>query len=329
MQGKSFYGFFYPVRLVIVAVLLFIMAGCANGILGKKGVGAVNGLTGAVNTTTTKVTDVVTQTRNQILAYLKDSAGVTSREITMGVLQGTIGYLDDSANRVLLMQFIDDLITHAVGPAREQLIELKDSLLDQKFVAQVSSLAHNLMHELVLEPSRDLVQNVVLGKTTREGLEALLRMPIPAILNDSAIRQICKLRECLLGLGLKRDIAGLLDTALWVANRRLDTPLRKTIVSIVKESSDAIKHQANDILYVIIGGVILISLIIFALQWWLLYKRKRMMFYITNEIEKFRKTSGEQNFQQLTGQIRATMLDKRLEGDLRRFLYKEGINKTP
>jgi hypothetical protein len=328
MYGKSTLTSLHPFRLAMYPALLLLLAGCANGIVGKNTNKNIQALNGTVNKTVTTVSDLITKSRGDILDYLKDSTRSTSRGIFMGILEGTIGYLDDPTNRKQLMHFIDDLIAHAVEPAREQLIEFKDSLLDHRFVGQLSGLAHNLMHELLVQPSTDLL-HLVLDKRTRDGLDALLRIPIPAILNDSAIIQIGKLRDTLLGPGMRNDLAGLADATLWVINKRLDTPLHQTIVSIVEDSAKKGRRQADQILYLVIGGVILVSLIIFAFQRYLLYKRGQVLFYVTNEIEKFRTTAGEADFQKLTGQIRKTMLDKRLEGNLRQFLYKEGINKTP
>lgn len=328
MYGKSTLLPPHLFRLAMYPVLLFVLSGCANGIVGKNTNKNIQALNSTANKAVTTVNDLITKSRENILDYLKDSTRYTSRGISMGILEGTIGYIDDPVNRKQLMDFIDDLIAHVVGPTREQLILLKDSLLDPKFVGQLSGLAHNLMHELLVQPSSDLL-HLVLKKETRDQLDALLRIPIPAILNDSAIIQIGKLRDTLLGPGMRNDLAGLVDATLWVINKRLDTPLHQTIVSIVEDSAKKGRRQADQLLYLLIGGVILVSLIIFAIQRYLLYKKNQVLFYVTNEIEKFRKTAGEADFQKLTGQIRQTMLDKRLEGDLRQFLYKEGINKTP
>ena len=313
------------------AIVLLLATGCANGIVGKNTNKNIADLNTTVRQTDSTLSRLITDSRNDVLNYVKDSTRKTTRDISMGILEGTIGYVDDSVNRKNLIELIDQLIDHAGGHTRVQLITLRDSLINQRFIDHVSRLAHGLMHELIVQPGTDLL-NVVLGQTTRRNLDALLRMPIVALVNDSAIGQIGKLRDALLGPGMKRSIAGLVDTALIALNARLDTPLRHTIVDIVQQASKKVgdegKKDVNSILYVIIGGIILIAVVLFVLQQLKLREKKRMLYCVTREIEDFRKTNTEANFQQLTGHIRDRMLDEGLEGKLRKFLYETGINKT-
>ncbi|MDP4218261.1 MAG: hypothetical protein Q8927_18830 [Bacteroidota bacterium] len=309
------------------AAILLAFTGCANGIVGKNTNKNIADLNTTLNKTTGTLSELIARSCDSVLDYLHDGTRKTTRDLTMGALEGTIGYLDEPANQQRLVQLVDSLIIHAVGNSRYQLIQLRDSLVSPYFIKEVRTLAHDLMHELVLNPAADLV-DLALRKDTRDKLDALLRMPITAVLNDQAIAQIGKLREALLGADMKRNIAGLVDTALVTLNARLDTPLRHTIGKIVSENEKNTKNNVNGILYVIIGGVVLIAIVIFVLQELRVRHKKKMLYYVTREIENFRKTNGETNFKQLTDQIRETMLNQRMEGDLRKFLYEEGINKT-
>lgn len=315
----------------IGVLAVFLATGCANGLIGKNTNANISALNTTVKQTDSNLSRLITDSRTDVLDYIKNGTRKTTRDISIGILEGTIGYIDDPVNRKNLIELIDSLIDGAVGHSRVQLVALRDDLINQHFIEQVSRLAHELMHELVVQPGTDLL-NVALGPTTRKHLDALLRMPIIALLNDSAIGQIGKLRDALLGVGMKRSIAGLVDTALVTLNARLDNPLRHTIVDLVQQASKKVgdegKKDVNSILYVIIGGIVLIAIVIFVLQQLNLRKKKRMLYYVTREIESFRKTNSEEDFKSLTGHIRERMLDEGLEGDLRKFLYETGINKT-
>jgi hypothetical protein len=317
--------------LIVYTAMLFTLGGCANGIVGKNTNKNITGLdtnvNNTVNRTVVALSELIPHSRDSLLDYLHHGTRSTTRDISMGILEGTIGYLDSPYNAKLLVQFIDDLIVHTAGNARVQLILLRDSLVSPYFVRQIRGVARDLMHELIVNPAAELF-DLVISENTRRRLDALLRMPIKAILNDSAILQIGKLRETLLGQGMRGDIVSLIDTALGEVNNRLKNPIHNTIGDIVEDSSKRVKNQADNVLYLIIGGVILIAVIIFFLQEYRVRQNKKLLYYVTREIENFRETSGEENFQKLTGQIRKTMLNQRLEGDLRKFLYDEGINKT-
>ena len=312
-------------------IVITLASGCANGLIGKNTNKNIDALNTTVRQTDSTLSRLITDSRSDVLDYIKNGTRKTTRDLSIGILEGTIGYVDDSVNRNNLIQLVDGLIDHAVGHSRTQLIALRDDLINQHFIDQISKLAHSLMHELIIQPGTDLL-SVVLGSRTRKDLDAFLRMPIVALLNDSAIGQIGKLREGLLGTGMKRSIAGLVDTALLTLNARLDTPLRHTIVSLAQQASQKVgdegKKDVNSILYVIIGGIVLIAVVLFVLQQLKLREKERMLYYVTREIEDFRKTNTEANFQELTGHIRDRMLDEGLEGKLRKFLYDTGINKT-
>jgi tetrahydromethanopterin S-methyltransferase subunit G len=315
------------IQLLAFAAAVLAFVGCANGIVGKNTNKNIADLTSTVNKTDTVLSRLITDSRNDVLDYIKNGTRKTTRDVSMGILEGTIGYIDDPINRKNLIDLIDSLIDHAIGKSRVQLIALRDELVNDHFIGQVSKLAHELMHQLIVQPGTDLL-NVVLNPNTRRQLEALLQMPIAAVLNDRAIGQIAKLRDTLLGTSMKRNIAGLVDTALLTLNARLETQLTPTITKLTDQIGKQGKNDVNGILYVIIGGVILIAIVIFVLQELRVRHNKKMLYYVTREIENFRKTNSEANFQQLTGHIRETMLNQRLEGDLRKFLYEEGINKT-
>jgi hypothetical protein len=321
----------YAIYVAIAVFVATLATGCANGLIGKNTNKNIAALNTTVRQTDSTVSRLITDSRGDILDYIKNGTRKTTRDISIGILEGTIGYVDDSANRRNLIALIDELIDHAGSHSRAQLIAFRDELINQHFIDQVSRLAHELMRELIVQPGTDLI-NVVLGSTTRKHLDAILRMPIVALLNDSAIGQIGKLRDVLLGIGMRRNIAGLVDTALVTLNARLDTPLRHTIIDIVQQASKKVgqegKNDVNSILYVIIGGILLIAIVMFVLQQLKLRQKNQMLYSVTREIEDFRKTNTEANFQQLTGQIRERMLDQGLEGKLRKFLYETGINKT-
>jgi hypothetical protein len=320
----------HSIKTIASFLLAATLAGCANGIVGKN----TNANLKAIDTTLTaavgKLRDsvilIVNRSRDGVFDYLKTGTEATSRDICIGVLKGTIGWLDAPENRDRLALLIDSLVTHAGGSARTQLIAFRDSLLSEKFILRIRSLLRGVMQEVVLNPSEDLV-NFALGDHTRRQLDSLLEMVIPAILNDRGLAQIEKLRHILLGAQMKKDIAALIDTSMMVVNNRLDSPIRKTINSIVNDSTDSVQKHAYAIMYSLIAAAILISLAVFFIQQYRLNQNKKILYYLTSEIEKFRDVDPDK-FKTLTGNIRKTMLDQQLEGSLSKLLVEEGINKN-
>lgn len=320
----------HPLRTIAGLLLICLLTGCANGIVGKKTNANIQALDTNLNNSVEKIRNSViaalNQSRDSVVDYLKYSTRSTSRDICIGILEGTIGWLDAPESRDRLALFIDSLVTHTGGSARTQLIAFRDSLLSKRFIGQIKSLLNGVMQEVVLDPSEQLV-NFALSDHTRRQLDSLLEMVIPAVLNDRGLTQIEKLRHILLGANMKKDIAALIDTSMWVVNARLDSPLRKTINGIVNDSTDSVKKNAYPIMWSLIAAAILIGLVVFFIQQYRLNQKKKMLYYITNEIEKFRKVD-EGHFHILTANIRQTMLDNQLESSLSKMLVEEGINKN-
>lgn len=309
-------------------LLVFALTGCANGIVGKNTNANIHALDQDLNASVGKIRDsvllVVSKSRDGIFDYLKDGMESTSRNICIGILKGTIGWLDSAGNRDHLVAFIDSLVSHTAGDARFQLIAFRDSLLSNNFIAHFRSLLRGTMQELILSPSEELV-NFALGDPTRRHIDSLLEMVIPAVLNDRALRQIEKLRHILLGPEMKKDIAALIDTSMLTLNDDLKGPLRTTISSIVNDTGDTVKKDAYPIMYSLIAAAILIGLAVFLIQQYRINKKKKILYYLTSEIEKFRNVD-EGKFHTLTANIRQTMLDNQLEGPLSKMLAEEGIN---
>ena len=318
------------VRTIACLLLLSALTGCANGIVGRNTNANIKALDTTLASAVGKIRDsvilVVNKSRDGVFDYLKTGTESTSRDICIGVLKGTIGWLDAPENRDRLALLVDSLITHAGGSARFQLIAFRDSLLSEKFILRIRSLLRGVMQEVILNPSEELV-NFALGDHTRRQLDSLLEMVIPAVLNDRGLAQIEKLRHILLGAAMKRDIAALIDTSMLVVNNRLDSPIRKTINSIVNDSTDSVRRNAYPIMYSLIAAAILIGLAVFFIQQYRLNQKKKILYYLTNEIEKFRKVD-EGKYKTLTGNIRQTMLDNQLESSLSKILVEEGINKN-
>jgi hypothetical protein len=272
----------------------------------------------------------INNTRDKVLSFLKDSSATTLHDISVGLLSGTIGYLDRPQNRDSLALFFDSIIVHTVGPTRMQLISFRDSLVSPYFVKQVRSLLQGIMNELLINPSENLL-TFILSPHMQGQVNSLLRMIIPALINDSAITQIDKLRSSLLGYKMRSDVALLVDTSLGVLNYRLKNSLRPSIDSIAKESAEIISKDAKDdtktITWYLIGLAFAIALFALGFQLFKSYQKKKLLYYLTAEIEKFRNVD-EDKFHVLTGNIHQTMLDQRLEGTLSKMLVNEGINKN-
>jgi hypothetical protein len=324
-------------RFLPAIAIWFALSGCANGIVGKKTVAAVNqfGTTlsqsvdkasAELDKTRTDVLGTITQTRDTLFDFLRLSSEKEAHDISVGLLQGTVGYLDSPGNRDSLAQLLETLINHTAGPASDQLIRFKNRLLDPLFISQIRQFLQTVMEELVLQPTHNLL-NLVLKDDTRIQLNKLLAMVIPAVINDSAIGQIAKLREALLGYNMKKDIAGWVDTALIVANYRLDSTLRPTIKSIVNENSSTIKRYAGDIIAGLVVLAIVIGLVIYYVQHKKVVKHQEMLRKVATEIEEFKK-SHPADYDQLTSNIQNAMESGNLEKDMHQFLVKEGI-KSP
>src|ERR1700722_5078651 len=215
-----------PVRLLVIFILTTQLVACDYGLIGKKTAAKVDNLDATVATTVDKardsVMDYLVKTRVELLNYLRNNSTKEAHDLSVGIMQGVIGYLDSAQNRDNLALFFDSVITHVGSAARMQLIGFKDQLLDPVFIGQTQVLLRGIMRELLIHPADNLL-NLALADHTRNQLDKMLQMAIPALLNDRAIDQVARVRNTLLGQNMKRDIASWVDTALLVANFRLDS----------------------------------------------------------------------------------------------------------
>lgn len=315
---------FWP-ALLLAFFASMQLAGCAYGLLGKKTTQALDTtITASVAKLRTDAVLTINQTRDSLLNFLRYNSRQEAHDLSVGLLQGTIGYLDAPENRDNLAHFLDSVITHSTSAARVQMLQFKNDLLGPETSGQVRSLLHNAMQELVLHPADNLL-TLALSNGTQRQLNQLLSMIIPAALNDSAIGQIGKLRSVLLGYNMKKDIAGWVDTALFVANRRLDSTLRPTIHSIVDENTSTIKKYAGSIITGLIILAIIVGLVIYFVQHKKVLLNKSMLHQVAVQIERL-KSSDPSRYEQLTASIQEAMQNNQLEGVMNRFLKEERIS---
>lgn len=316
------------IKIAFSSLLIILISGCGYGIIGKKTTAAIQHLDKDVNTSIGLGRDTVVkyfvQTRDSLLNYLRMNSLQEAHDLSIGLLQGTVGYLDEPANRDRLALLFDSLITHAGAAARVQLIKFKDDLLDDRFIAQVRALLRGVMNELIQNPVGNLL-NVALSDHTRRQLDYLLQMIVPAILNDSAIGQLGKLKNVLLGVNMKKDIASWTDTMMVVANERLDHTFRPTIKSIVEENSGVIRRNAGWIITGLCILVIVVSLAVFFIQQKRVNLSKSLLHQVTVQIENL-KQEDRNSYNLLTNNIHQAMLNHELEGKMSGFLRENGIS---
>lgn len=313
-----------------LAVALAVwLAGCDYGVLGKKTAGKIDSVDKTVTVIVGQARDTVVQylakTRDGLLNYISTQSMKEAHDLSVGLMQGVIGYLDSADNRDRLALFLDSVITHTAGAARIELIKFKDELLDPVFVGQLRGMLRSIMQELVLNPTENLL-TLVLSDRTRNQLDKMLRMVVPAVLNDSAIRQVAKLREALLGLDFKKDIAGLVDTALLVANHRLDSTLRPTIHNIVEDNTSTIRKNAGWIIAGLVVLAIAIGLVVYFVQRKKVLLNRGLLRQVTLQIEELKKT-GPLGYDTLTSNIKDAMQTTGLEPHMSQFLDEEHIRK--
>jgi hypothetical protein len=319
---------FKMMGLLLVVVSL---SGCAYGVLGKRTVEGIKDLNSAENAALNRSRDSLVSfllgARRDVFNYLDSGAGRTAHNVSVGLLQGSIEALSDSGSRDMLARFFDSIITHAGSSSRIQLTIFKDSLLSDATIYRLRILLQSVMHELVVRPSENLL-NMALSDHTRRQSELMLRMVVPAVLNDSTLRQLSKLRTVMLGPDTRNEIADILDAGMKVIDRHLKDSIGNTVVDIVKQSSGAIKKDAYGIFSVIGVVLLVIGVLMFILyQHYRMYKNRKLLYYLTAEIERFREVD-EKMFHKLTENIRRSMMDKRMEKMLSEFLLDEKINKS-
>jgi hypothetical protein len=325
-----------PLLPLILITLLLPATGCNYGIFGKKMAPVITHLdntlgksvdttVGVIDKTRADVLNTLNATRDAIFDFLINHSRKEAHDISVGILQGTIGYLDKEDNRKALAAWLAAIINSTVGPAREQLILLRDQLLDPRATKNLRILVQGIMHDLILDPTASLV-NIALGERTRGELDSMLRMLIPAILNDSAIGQIAKLREALLGFDMKKQIAGLVDTALLVANGRLDSPIRYSIRAIVKENTKTLSGTA----WALLIGLGLIAVIVALLLRQRIKQREDMLSQVTMQIEQMNTTGTKLHnpdaYKRLTESIAHAMAGRNLEVQMDKFLKDRKIS---
>jgi hypothetical protein len=318
------------INLPIALLLVTQLVSCEYGLLGKGTAGKVDSVdktvTGIVGHAQDSVLRYLVKTREELFDFLRNSSNQEAHDLSLGILQGVVGYLDSAQNRDYLAQFIDSIITHTAGSVSRQLIRFKDQLLDPVFVTQTQSLLRGIMRELVLNPADNLL-TLVLSDRTRIQLNKMLEMIVPAILNDKAIDQVARLRSALLGAAMKKDIASLVDTALVVANFRLDSTLRPTIHSIVDENTSTLRKNAGWIIAGLAALAIVIGFVIYFVQRKKVLTYRSMLRQVSVQIERMNKT-GALSHDQLTSQIKDGMVSAGLEPTMSQFLDEEHIRSS-
>jgi hypothetical protein len=318
------------INLLIALLLVTQLVSCEYGLLGKGTAGKVDSVdktvTGIVGHAQDSVLRYLVKTREELFDFLRNSSNREAHDLSLGILQGVVGYLDSAQNRDYLAQFIDSIITHTAGSASRQLIRFKDQLLDPVFVTQTQSLLRGIMRELVLNPADNLL-TLVLSDRTRVQLNKMLEMIVPAILNDKAIDQVARLRSALLGAAMKKDVASLVDTALVVANFRLDSTLRPTIHSIVDENTSTLRKNAGWIIAGLAALAIVIGFVIYFVQRKKVLTYRSMLRQVSVQIERMNKT-GALSHDQLTSQIKDGMVSAGLEPTMSQFLDEEHIRSS-
>jgi hypothetical protein len=317
-------------KLLIALLLVTQLDSCEYGLLGKGTAGKVDSVDktvkGIVGHAQDSVLGYLVKTRAELFDFLQNSSTREAHDLSVGILQGVIGYLDSAENRDNLTRFIDSIITHTAGAASRQLIQFKDQLIDPVFIARIQSLLRGIMRELLLNPADNLL-TLVLSDRTRIQLNKMLEMIVPAVLNDKAIDQVARLRAVLLGAAMKKDIASLVDTALVVANFRLDSTLRPTIHSIVNDNTSTLRKNADWIIAGLVVLAIVIGFVIYFVQRKKVLTYRGMLRQVTVQIERMNKT-GALTHEQLTGQIKDAMDSAGLEPTMSQFLDQEHIRSS-
>ena len=316
------------VTLLLVAAIAVQSTGCGYGIVGKKTAQSVDklddNLVASLGNIRGDAMDYLKKTRDTLFDFIKGQSRQEAHDVSVGILEGTIGYLDSAQNRDALAQFLETMITHTGSAARQELIAFRDQLLDEKATGRLQYLLQSIMHELVLRPADNLL-TLALGNPTQTQLNKLLFMVIPAVLNDSAIGQIGKLRTTLLGYSMKKDIASWVDTALLVANHRLDSTLRPTIKGIIAENSSTVKKNAVAIIIGLGILAVIVGLIIYYVQRKKVLVNQRLLHNVTYEIEKMRRWAPD-HYTELTHNIQDAMQSDDLETRMNTFLKEKKIS---
>jgi hypothetical protein len=319
-----------PVRLLVVIILMTQLTACDYGLIGKKTAAKVDNLDATVATTVDKardsVMDYLVKTRVELLNYLRNNSTKEAHDLSVGIMQGVIGYLDSAQNRDNLALFFDSVITHVGSAARIQLIGFKDQLLDPAFIGQTQVLLRGVMRELLIHPADNLL-NLALADHTRNQLDKMLQMAIPALLNDRAIDQVARLRNTLLGQNMKRDIASWVDTALLVANFRLDSTLRPTIHKIVDDNTSTIRKNANWIITGLVALIIVVGLVVYFVQRKKVLLQRSLLRQVTLQIERLKRTAPD-HYTALTTKIKDAMDQTGLEPHMSQFLTDEHIHSN-
>jgi hypothetical protein len=319
-----------PVRLLVVIILTTQLVACDYGLIGKKTAAKVDNLDATVATTVDKardsVMDYLVKTRVELLNYLRNNSTKEAHDLSVGIMQGVIGYLDSAQNRDNLALFFDSVITHVGSAARIQLIGFKDQLLDPAFIGQTQVLLRGVMRELLIHPADNLL-NLALADHTRNQLDKMLQMAIPALLNDRAIDQVARFRNTLLGQNMKRDIASWVDTALLVANFRLDSTLRPTIHKIVDDNTSTIRKNANWIIAGLVALIIVVGLVVYFVQRKKVLLQRSLLRQVTLQIERLKRTAPD-HYTALTTKIKDAMDQTGLEPHMSQFLTDEHIHSN-
>jgi len=298
---------------------------------------SINRLTDSTNKTLrfvdTTILNELDSVLKQIIVYLEYGIGNTTEHISKGTLKGSIGYINQTKGIDTIALQLDHLIHYTAGPAREELIQLKNSLLDITFQKQLKQSIRIVREEALIATVNEL-EDAVLGQKNQARVSGMLRLLIPSMLNDSAIRQIGLTKDTLLGKNTQHMVANLMDTSLGVFNKRLDNDFLPKIEALIKKT----KNDASEIVWIWVLGAALIAVAVFAFIYYKKHDEKdKMLFQVAYSIEKglAQEPKGklpigheeDRPYHKLSKSIYDSMMISQLEPEMKKFLEKKAIKR--
>ncbi|GAC1425637.1 MAG: hypothetical protein NVSMB67_27500 [Flavisolibacter sp.] len=255
---------------------------------------------------------------------------LNARTISKNLLSGVQEQLAELSFKKDLSTVLDSLITTAGKTANKAVLNLQDSLLNEKWQLFISQIMENLTGRktrLNIAALRD----ELLGQHTRHKMDILVQHIIDQLLNphtnsklnammdevlgSNTEARIGRLRDGLLGLKTNIAIRAIVDSSMMTIAYRMNHDIKDAVGA----NLSGIQKYASQLL-ILVG---LIAAIIIYLVW---RNRKKYLDMVSVMTTQIHNIDNKKVYDDLTYRIKNAALQKGIEKDLSAYLKKNQIH---
>jgi len=225
------------------------------------------------------------------------------------LINGITGSLTADSSRIKLQKFIDSIVTQAGSSTNNQLLRIRDSVIDDYINLWVQNV--------VRSASQSLDSNLLDAKTTarlKRAIKDLVSIIGPDLLNDSTLYRVSMLRDTLLGEQTNNKIKAIIDSAAAAIINKINTGLSPAL----KENLSFLEKNAAWL--IILVGIIALVII------WFVWNQKEKYLKITKLLTyQISEVPDNSTKEKIKNNISQNAKLVGMEDELRGLLDKQGL----